>query len=72
LIKAQPYPPRLFIHNPDFATDVLFIRSKIGIGARSAQRSNAEIGERWRKLKAAAVALARTAARPRGLSIAHG
>jgi len=53
-------------------TYAIYIRAQNTVGARSAQWSRADIGRRRTILRTMALELARTAARPRGSSIACG
>jgi hypothetical protein len=61
-----------FLHNRVFGTDTLFIRTKDTVGAQSAQWQNGDSHRCGHPDRAVVSGLARTAARPRGSSIARG
>jgi len=59
-------------NNRVFCTDALFIRTESAVGARSAQWPRVDIDRRPGILRAQALELARTVARPRGSPIVCG
>jgi len=55
LDKTQPQTTFAFLHNRDFRADVLFIRSEITVGARSAQSPRIAAADTGAKLGTAAI-----------------
>jgi len=61
-----------FIHNRVFGADVLFIRTKNTVGARSAQCAYSDIDRCGKIARTVPPELARPASRPHGSPIAYG